>query len=158
MIKEWSFSMSTSKLSSLPETTATSSALYITSDALNAEIRPAVKCVTFHYSQRNMDESPHLLAMIFRESKIAGYIILDRIKYGLKRHFLEKYGIGKKCKSFVILINSLIIFPIISIRIQIYFLMMRLLIARREHRFGHSGTKIWRKRSFRLRNNCASSS
>ena len=35
-----------------------------------------MECVTFHYSQRNMDKVPYLFAMIFPDSKIAESITL----------------------------------------------------------------------------------
>ena len=42
-----------------------------------------MKCVIpSDYSQKNIDEMPDLLAMIFPGSKIAGNIILGRVKLG----------------------------------------------------------------------------
>ena len=55
--------MSLSRSSSLPETSTTSPSLDFTSDAFKTETGLAMKCVTFCYSQRSMNELPDLLAM-----------------------------------------------------------------------------------------------
>ena len=92
MTKESPPSMSSSKSSSLPETTTASRSLYTISDAHKDEIHL-------------MDELPDLLVMVFPESKIAGSITLGCMKLayvnGLKKNFSwEIYGISEKCKSF----------------------------------------------------------
>lgn len=77
---------------SQPELTTTSLSLYIPSHAFKAEICLAVKCLTFHYSQRGMDEMPDLLVMIFPDFQIAGDITLGLKKFGyFINHRLKKY-------------------------------------------------------------------
>ena len=54
----------------MPERTTTSRSPYTTNDALKAESRLAMKCVTSHYSQRSMGKLSVLLAIRFLEERI----------------------------------------------------------------------------------------
>ena len=94
MTKESPPSMSSSKSSSLPETTTASPSLYTISDAHKDEIHL-------------MDELPDLLVMVFPESKIAGSITLGCMKLayvnGLKKNFLDKFmGSVKNANHFTV--------------------------------------------------------
>ena len=87
MRKDLPFSMSLSKSSSLPGTSTTSPSLDFTSDAFQTEIRPAMKCVTSHYSERSMNELLKLLAMTFPDLRISGNITLGCTKLTLCYQF-----------------------------------------------------------------------
>lgn len=63
-------STSTYKSFFLPEGTTILRSPYTTNDALKAEIRLDMKCLTSHYSQRSMGILPVLLAIRFLDERI----------------------------------------------------------------------------------------
>ena len=137
--------MSTSKSCFLSELTTTSLSLYSTSNALKAEIFPAMKCVTFHYSQRSMNKLLDLLAMIFQDFQITGNITLGCTKlayiinYGFKKYFREEYmGLVKNINDFTMCIDKFLNHILIASKyIHIYYFMMVLLITLVWHILGY---------------------
>ena len=103
MTKESPLSMAALK-SSLPETTITSP-LYTINYAPRFETCLAMKCVTFNYSQGNMNELPHWLAMMLLAAKVFTCVMVPTIldKTALTGNYANFSRIASKISKYHLL-------------------------------------------------------